>query len=102
MAGNRIPGPWRGAGEFASNGGGPPVDRPTFRPVRASIGGFESETAALPSLRLPWNMDGKAYFAGPRDLLDQVLKQLMQSYTMLELLDRIERLLGPTSFAAGV
>lgn len=78
------------------------MDRPTFRPVRASIGGFESETAALPSLRLPWNMDGKAYFAGPRDLLDQVLKQLMQSYTMLELLDRIERLLGPTSFAAGV
>lgn len=102
MAGNRIPGPWKGVEESALVGGGPPVDRPTFRPVRAAIGGFEPETAALPSLRISWNMDGKPMFAGPQDLLDQVLKQLMQATTVVELLAYIERILGPTSFAAGV
>lgn len=78
------------------------MDRPTFRPVRAGIGGFDPETSALASLRVAWNIDGKPFFAGPQDLLDQVLKQLMQATTPVELLKHIERLLGPTSFAAGV
>ncbi|MCC6539465.1 MAG: hypothetical protein IT162_18075 [Bryobacterales bacterium] len=102
MAGNRIPGPWRGGEEPALVGGGPPLDRPTFRPVRAGLAGLEPETTALASLRVSWNIDGKPFFPGPQDLLEELLKQLMQSTSVVELLDLIERLLGQASFAAGV